>query len=157
MNSLALVDICHKTLVKSVRIEFNPMKSAPAAARLVRTIRVLVVDDEPLFMEMVAALLGAEEGVDIVGAATNGEEGVRLARALAPDVIVMDISMPVMDGINATREIRKDNPNARILILTGGSSVAEVDKARKAGAGAYLTKDRIANELVAEIRSLAAR
>jgi DNA-binding NarL/FixJ family response regulator len=66
----------------------------------------------------------------------------------------MDVSMPVLDGIEATREIREQNPNATILILTGGSNIAEIDQARTAGAAAYLTKDRIGGELVNEIRSL---
>jgi DNA-binding NarL/FixJ family response regulator len=133
------------------------MKPAAAAARLPNPVRVLIADDEPLFVEMVEALLGAEEGLEVVGKARHGQDAVRLVRALAPEVVVMDISMPVMDGIEATREIRQHNPGARILILTGGSSVAEIDKARQAGAAAYLTKDRIASDLVNEIRSLGSR
>jgi DNA-binding NarL/FixJ family response regulator len=120
-------------------------------------IRLLIVDDEPLFVEMVEAMLGAEQGFEIVGRATDGEQGVRLAAELEPDVILMDISMPVMNGIDATREIRENDPAASILILTGGSNVTEIDDARTAGAGAYLTKDRIASELVDEIRGLADR
>ena len=85
------------------------------------------------------------------------KEGVRLAAELNPDVIVMDISMPIMNGIDATREIRENDPAASILILTGGTNVAEIDNARTAGAGGYLTKDRIANDLVDEIRGLAER
>ena len=134
------------------------MEPAVAAAHTpVDEIRVLIVDDEPLFTEMVEAFLGPEEGLDIVGKASNGKEAVRLAEALRPDVVVMDISMPVMDGIDATRQIRATDPEACVLILTGGSIVAEVDRARQAGAGAYLTKDRIASDLVDEIRNLASR
>jgi two-component system, NarL family, nitrate/nitrite response regulator NarL len=118
-------------------------------------IRLLIVDDEPLFVEMVEAMLGAEQGFEIVGRAADGEQGVRLAAELDPDVILMDISMPVMNGIDATREIRENDPSASILILTGGSNVIEIDDARTAGAGGYLTKDRIASELVDEIRGLA--
>jgi DNA-binding NarL/FixJ family response regulator len=125
--------------------------------QLAAPIRLLIVDDEPLFVEMVEVMLGAEPGIEIVGTASDGEEGVRLAAKLAPDVIIMDISMPVMNGIDATREIREANPGASILILTGGSTVTEIDDARTAGAGGYLTKDRIANELVDEIRGLAER
>jgi two-component system, NarL family, nitrate/nitrite response regulator NarL len=119
--------------------------------------RVLIVDDEPLFVEMVQVLLESEEGLEVVGTAADGKRGVELAVTLDPDVVVMDVSMPVMNGIDATREIRERNPNACVLILTGGSNIAEIDDARKAGASGYLTKDRIANDLVLEIRSLADR
>lgn len=134
------------------------MKSATATARTEQeSIRVLVVDDEPLFMDMVQALLAVEEGVEVIGTAKHGQQAVKLARELEPDVIVMDVSMPVMDGLDATREIRAQDPGASVLILTGGTNVADVDKARTAGARAYLTKDRIAAELVAEIRNLGAK
>jgi two-component system nitrate/nitrite response regulator NarL len=128
-----------------------------AVTQVVDSIRVLIVDDEPLFVEMVQAMLGGEEGLEIVGTAADGQEGVQLAAELEPDVVVMDISMPVMNGIDATREIRVRHPDASILILTGGSNVTEIDKARMAGAAGYLTKDRIAGELVNEIRQLGSR
>jgi two-component system, NarL family, nitrate/nitrite response regulator NarL len=128
-----------------------------AAPELADLIRVLVVDDEPLFVEMVEVLLGTEPGIEIVGVAADGKEGVRLAAELEPDVIVMDISMPVMNGIDATRAIRAHDPEARILILTGGASVDEIDDARAAGAAAYVTKDRIASDFVTELRELADR
>jgi DNA-binding NarL/FixJ family response regulator len=118
--------------------------------------RVLIVDDEPLFLEMVQVLLESE-GLEVVGTAADGRRAVELAVSLDPDVVVMDVSMPVMNGIDATREIRARNPGACVLILTGGSNIAEVDDARKAGASGYLTKDRIASDLVREIRSVAGR
>jgi two-component system, NarL family, nitrate/nitrite response regulator NarL len=130
------------------------MKSAAVAPTMQRSIRVLIVDDEPLFTEMLQALLQVEEGIEVVGTAQDGRQAVELANDLDPDLIVMDVSMPVLDGIEATREIREQNPNATILILTGGSNIAEIDQARTAGAAAYLTKDRIGGELVNEIRSL---
>jgi DNA-binding NarL/FixJ family response regulator len=120
-------------------------------------IRVLIVDDEPLFVEMVEAMLGAERGIEVVGVAADGDEGVRLAAELGPDVIVMDISMPGKNGIDATREIKAQDPKARILILTGGASATDIDEARVAGAAAYLTKDRIAVDFVTELRQLAKR
>lgn len=119
--------------------------------------RVLIVDDEPLFLELVEVMLESEGDLELVGKARNGKEAVKLASTLDPDLIVMDISMPVMDGINATREIRARDPGASILILTGGTSIAEIDQARKAGAAGYLTKDRIASDLLVEIRGLAAK
>jgi two-component system, NarL family, nitrate/nitrite response regulator NarL len=133
------------------------MKSAVVAPNMQRVIRVLIVDDEPLFTEMLQALLQGEEGIDVVGTAQHGRQAVDLANELDPDLIVMDVSMPVMDGIDATREIRKQNPTATILILTGGSSITEIDQARIAGAAAYLTKDRIGDERVAETRCLGAK
>lgn len=133
------------------------MEPAAAVAPLRDFIRVLIVDDEPLFVAMVDVMLGAEDGIEIVGKAADGQEGVRLAAKLDPDVVVMDISMPVLDGIEATREIRRRDPSACILILTGGSNVTEIDKSRMAGASGYLTKDRIASDLVSEIRELGSR
>jgi DNA-binding NarL/FixJ family response regulator len=132
------------------------MESA-VLSQLTSSVRILVVDDEPLFVEMVEAMLGGEEGLEIVGTAADGQEGARLAGELDPDVVVMDISMPVMDGIAATRAICSRDPRACVLILTGGSNVAEIDRARMAGAAKYMTKDRIAGELVAQIRELGSR
>jgi DNA-binding NarL/FixJ family response regulator len=128
-----------------------------AEATRAALIRVLIVDDEPLFVEMVEAMLGAERGIEVVGVAADGDEGVRLAAELGPDVIVMDISMPGKNGIDATREIKAQDPTARILILTGGASATDIDEARVAGAAAYLTKDRIAVDFVTELRQLAKR
>jgi two-component system nitrate/nitrite response regulator NarL len=127
------------------------------AATLPRPIRLVIVDDEPLFVEMVEAMLACEIGIEVVGTAADGEEGARLAAELDPDLVVMDISMPVMNGIDATRAIRGHDPDACVLILTGGSNVTDVDKARNAGAAGYLTKDRIAGDLVNEIRQLGSR
>ena len=134
------------------------MKPLAAAAQNVQpAIRVLIVDDEPLFMQVLQSLLDVEAGVEVVGKGQNGKQGVMLAQELEPDVIVMDVSMPVMDGLEATREIRERDPDARVLILTGGTNATDVDKARTAGASGYLTKDRIAAELVAEIRDLGSK
>ena len=120
-------------------------------------VRVLIVDDEPLFVEMIEALLHGEQDLEVVGRASHGEDGVRLAGQLQPDVIVMDVSMPLMNGIDATRAIRGHDPDACVLILTGGSNIAEIDNARRAGAAGFLTKDRIGSDLVSKIRSVAAR
>src|ERR687893_1959864 len=96
--------------------------------------RVLIVDDEPLFLEMVQVLLESE-GLEVVGTAADGRRAVELAVSLDPDVVVMDVSMPVMNGIDATREIRARNPGACVLILTGGFQNPQGDDARKEGAG----------------------
>jgi DNA-binding NarL/FixJ family response regulator len=117
-------------------------------------ISVLIADDEPLFVEMIKTMMSAEAGISVAATARDGRVAVRLARELRPDVIVMDVSMPVMDGIDATRVILEQDPTATVMILTGGTAPADVDRARKAGAAAYITKDRIATDLVAEIRNL---
>ena len=127
------------------------------AAALPAEIGVLVADDEPLFVEMIRAMLCAEDGIDVVATAENGRAAVNLASELNPDVILMDVSMPIMDGIDATARIRERNPNACVLILTGGTTPGDVDRARKAGAAAYITKDRISTDLIAEIRTLGSK
>src|SRR5512133_2150324 len=128
-----------------------------AEAPVARPVRVLIADDEPLFVESVEALLQGDDRVKVVGSATNGQDAVDLARALAPDVTLMDISMPVLDGIEAARRIRLDHPNAGILILTGSSISADVDRARQAGVAGFLTKDRLGTQLVNAILEVADR
>jgi two-component system nitrate/nitrite response regulator NarL len=118
------------------------------AAAVSSKIRVLIADDHRLFAETVQALLATEERVEVVGSARDGKEAVMLTRKLHPDVILMDISMPIMDGFEATRRIRRDREDACVLILTGSNSRTDVDLARKAGAAGYVTKDRIAAELI---------
>jgi DNA-binding NarL/FixJ family response regulator len=128
-----------------------------AEAPRARPVRVLIADDEPLFVESVEALLQGDDRVKVVGSATNGQDAVDLARALAPDVTLMDISMPVLDGIEAARRIRLDHPSAAILILTGSSISADVDRARQAGVAGFLTKDRLGSQLVNAILEVANR
>jgi DNA-binding NarL/FixJ family response regulator len=130
--------------------------SCAAAVPLTRAIRVLIADDEPLFVEMVQAILVSEDGIEVVATACDGKDAVRLAAEHDPDVVVMDISMPVMNGIDATREIRGNDSGARVLILTGGANTTEIDDARMAGADVFLTKDRI-EELTGEILHLGCR
>jgi DNA-binding NarL/FixJ family response regulator len=110
--------------------------------------RVLIADDEPLFVDTVRALLSGDDRVEVVGTAANGHDAVDLAVALDPDVTLMDISMPMLDGIEATRRIRERLPDACVLVLTGSSISADVDRARQAGVAAFLTKDRIGTQLV---------
>jgi len=112
--------------------------------------RVLIADDEPLFAEALELLLSADERIEIVGRATDGARTVELSRDLEPDLVLMDLSMPGMDGFSATREIARD-PGARVLVLTGSDDPADVAKARRAGAVGYITKDQIAETLVSAI------
>jgi DNA-binding NarL/FixJ family response regulator len=120
-------------------------------------IRVLIADDHRLFAEALEAILGDDERMTVVAQASDGEEAVRLTAELEPDVVLMDISMPVMDGIEAAREIKQRNGTTRILMLTGSNSRSDVDRARKAGAAGYVTKDRIAAELIDAIVEISAR
>jgi DNA-binding NarL/FixJ family response regulator len=121
------------------------------------SIRVLIADDHRLFAEALEAILGGDSRISVVGRAADGGEAVRLAHELDPDVVLMDISMPVMDGIEAARAIRATDDDACILMLTGSNSRADVDGARRAGAAGYVTKDRIASELIDAIVEIAQR
>src|SRR3954468_11351916 len=97
-------------------------------------IRVLIADDHRLFAEALEAILGGDERIAVVGHAGDGEEAVRLAHEPSPDVVLMDINMPVMDGIEAARAIRSNGNGICVLMLTGSNSRTDVDRARKAGA-----------------------
>jgi DNA-binding NarL/FixJ family response regulator len=114
-------------------------------------VRVLIADDHRLFAEALEAILAADDRIELVGLAGDGEEAVRLAGEQRPDVILMDISMPLMDGIEAAKVIKADDGDVSILMLTGSNDRTDVDRARQAGAAGYVTKDRIAAELVEAI------
>jgi len=109
---------------------------------------VLIADDHRLFAEALEAILNGDDRMTVVGHAGDGEEAVKLVHEHKPDVVLMDISMPVMDGIEATRAIRANGSGAAVLMLTGSNSRTDVDRARQAGASGYVTKDRIAAELI---------
>jgi DNA-binding NarL/FixJ family response regulator len=122
--------------------------SPEAATNLRESIRVLIADDHRLFAQALEAILVTDERLEIAGHARDGAEAVELARSLDPDVILMDIAMPGMDGFEATRQIRRHKADACVLMLTGSNSRTDVDRAREAGAAGYVTKDRIAAELI---------
>jgi DNA-binding NarL/FixJ family response regulator len=128
-----------------------------AAAKLETPIRVLIADDHRLFAEALEAILAGETTIEVVGRARNGAEALELALELEPDVVLMDISMPVMDGVEATRRIREARPGACVLMLTGSNTAVDVDRSRGAGAAGYITKDRIASQLVEAIVETAGR
>jgi len=117
----------------------------------VAKIRVLIADDHSLFAQALQAILGTDDRFEIAALAKNGKQAVELAESLEPDVVLMDISMPVLDGFQATRELRKKAPGTPVLMLTGSNAQSDIDKARRAGAAAYVTKDRIASELIEAI------
>jgi DNA-binding NarL/FixJ family response regulator len=112
---------------------------------------VLIADDHRLFGQALEAILAADDRLEVIGHAADGAEAVQLALNVDPDVILMDIAMPIMDGLQATKQIRKQKPQACILMLTGSNSRTDVDQARQAGAAGYVTKDRIAAELIEAI------
>ncbi len=128
-----------------------------ATTHLPKSIRVLIADDHRLFAQALEAILSTDDRIEIAGHARDGREAVELSAKLEPDVTLMDIAMPVMDGFEATRQIRTTTPDACILMLTGSNSRTDVDRARKAGAAGYVTKDRIAAELIDAIMEVLAR
>jgi DNA-binding NarL/FixJ family response regulator len=117
---------------------------------------VLIADDNSLFVTALAGLLDSEESIRIVGRAADGAEAARLAAELAPDVVLMDLSMPRVDGFEATERVRAEAPGTAVVVLTGSLESGDVARAKEAGAAAYVTKDRILAELAGAIRSAAA-
>jgi DNA-binding NarL/FixJ family response regulator len=128
-----------------------------AALNFHQKVRVLIADDHRLFAEALEAILSADDRLAVAGYARDGKEAVTLTEELDPDVVLMDISMPGMDGLGATREIRRKNLRAQVLMLTGSNSRTDVDRSRAAGAAGYVTKDRIAAELIDAIVEIATR
>ena len=120
-----------------------------------KPIRVLITDDHTVVRKGLSALIQTEPGMEVAGEAADGEEAVFKCRTLKPDVILMDLSMPRQDGIAAIGEIRKDNPNAKILVLTSLSDDQKILSAIKAGALGYLLKDASPTELLQAIRDVA--
>lgn len=119
-------------------------------------IRVLLVDDQALFREGMATLLGLNSELEIVGEAADGAQAVAACARLRPDVVLMDLRMPGLDGVEATRRIRQDWPAARVLVLTTFEEDAEVFAAIRAGAAGYLLKASPSDKLIEAIRTVAA-
>lgn len=119
-------------------------------------VRLLIADDHRLFAEALEAVLLTEERIEVVGRAADGGEAVAMAEQLEPDVIALDISMPVMDGFEAAVELEKLAHPPAILMVTGSSAPEDVDRARRVGAKGYITKDAIAARLVDAILAAAA-
>jgi NarL family two-component system response regulator LiaR len=118
-------------------------------------IRVLIVDDHTIVRDGLQALINAETGMQVVGVGADGVEAVEQASLLKPDVILLDLIMPRKDGVQATADIKKENPAARILILTSFAEDHQVFSAIKAGAMGYIMKDTSSDELIQAIQDVA--
>lgn len=116
--------------------------------------RVLIIDDHPLFRKGVADLLSLEPGLQLVGEAASGEEGIALAQRLAPDLILLDLNMRGMDGVETLRRLRGEGtPDTRILMLTVSNAHEDVVRALRAGADGYLLKDMEPEEILESLRT----
>jgi DNA-binding NarL/FixJ family response regulator len=117
-------------------------------------IRVAIVDDQPLFTDGLGRIIEAQPGLEVVGTAHDGASGVHMCRELKPDVVLMDINMPVMGGVVATRKIRGLLPDTKVLILTVQADDVHVFRGIKAGAAGYLLKDCTPDDLSRAIRTV---
>jgi DNA-binding NarL/FixJ family response regulator len=137
------------------RNEANGLESrgSPSQADLPSKIRVLIADDHPLIRKALTAVLEAEGDIEVVGDAPDGRTAVELARLLRPDVVVMDVSMPELDGVEATRQITREFPEQRVIGHSMHVHEHMADLMQAAGAAAYLEKDGSIERLLAALRN----
>src|SRR5262244_3506929 len=119
------------------------------------SIKILLIDDQPLFREGLRTLLSIHSDFEIVGEAGNGQEAINLVRANRPSVVLMDLRMPVLDGVAATRRLRAEQPECRVIVLTTFDDDENVFEGLRAGAVGYLLKDAQSEKLVEAIRAAA--
>ncbi len=119
------------------------------------SIRVLIADDQALFRRGLCVVLGTEDHIEVVAEAENGEQAVAKAREVSPDVVLMDVRMPEVNGIDAARQIRESSPGVRVLMLTVSEDEEDLYEAIKAGANGYLLKEISVEEVAAAIRAVA--
>jgi len=112
---------------------------------------VVIADDHRLFVEALEVILSTDGRVEVVGHAYDGQEAVELVRRHKPEVVLMDIAMPRLDGIDATKAILEAGEETRVIVLTGSDSTTDVARARAAGAAGFVTKDQIAGDLLRAI------
>lgn len=116
-----------------------------------KKIKVLLVDDHTVVRQGLRALLKGEQNIEVIGEAENGRDAVTLARETLPDVVLMDVAMPQLNGLEATRQILRDSPKAKILVLSSYGDDDSVSQLMKAGASGYLIKQSAANDLIKAI------
>jgi DNA-binding NarL/FixJ family response regulator len=141
-----------RMIVQRIRPEIYPVTLGEQTTR--QPIRIVIAEDQALVRRGAALLLSMEPDMEVVGQARNGVEAVELAQSLRPDVILMDLHMPLKGGVAATREITRHLPNTQILVLTTLDDDETVFEAVRAGAQAYLLKDAAEDELLETIRAL---
>jgi DNA-binding NarL/FixJ family response regulator len=135
------------TPLAALRSTANERRRAP--------LRLLVVDDQLLYAEAISMLIGQQDGMEVVGIAGDGREAVEQALALRPDVVLMDIQMPRLDGIAATRRIRRRLPRTKIIVMTGLTGDEHAAQALRAGAATCIKKFSSSGDLLAAIEELA--
>ena len=119
--------------------------------RRTRLVRVLLADDHALYAETLELLLAFDDRIEVVGRAASGAEAIALAVGLRPDVILMDVHMPCLDGITATRTVKALLPGIQVVMLSSSAAAEDVERARVAGASGYLTKDAAGPAITAEV------
>ncbi len=117
-------------------------------------IRVLIADDHPIVRQGIVTVVSRERGIEVVGEASNGHEAVEMTASLEPDIVLMDMKMPEMDGVEATARITDTAPNAAVIILTTFDTDDYIFRGLKAGARGYLLKDSPPSELIGAIRTV---
>ena len=120
---------------------------------MTESVAVLIADDHPVVRIGLRGMLEGERGIEVLGEATDGEEAVELTRRLGPDVVLMDLKMPNLDGVEATARIREQHPGSHVLVLTTSDSGADILRAIEAGATGYILKDAPREELMGAIRA----
>ena len=119
--------------------------------RRTTNVRVLLADDHELYAETVELLLALDDRIEIVGRAASGAQAIALAVGLRPDVVLMDVHMPCLDGITATRTVKALLPGIRVVMLSSSPAAEDVERAREAGASGYLTKDAAGPAITEEV------
>ena len=127
---------------------------APGSARSHRTIKILIVDDHQLIRKGIASILDEVSGLHVIAEASNGEDAVRLTREHEPDVVLMDLQMPGMGGMEATRKILRNNPDVKVLALTVCESDIYPTRLLEEGAAGYITKDSTTEEMIRAIKAV---